>query len=178
MKGSSMRKKKDPLYDAYIGEITVIKADMEKSFKEKEKAGLLSNAAISEVFSPTDNMSMRDQHIYLNYLEKAGIYECKSDKAVRALIDKAISVLPSEEETKAAESIQRLTKSLTECILVKKIMTEADTDVLLLPMHRLNWSEKKEYADSLIAVLESTDSWQEIVEKVKVIQKEKFGTEE
>ena len=170
-----MRKKREPLYDTYIGEITVINADIEKYFQEKEEAGLFSKAAISVVFSPTDNMSMRDQHIYLNYLEKAGIYECDSDESVRVLVDKALSVLPSQEQTEAFESIQKLNLLLSERSLVKKTITEDDINILLLPMQSINWVEKKEYADSLISILKSTELTQEIIEKAKAIQKERFG---
>ena len=90
-------------------------------------------------------------------------------------MDKALSVLPSQEQTEAFESIQKLNLLLSERSLVKKTITEDDINILLLPMQSINWVEKKEYADSLISILKSTELTQEIIEKAKAIQKERFG---
>ena len=168
--------KKDPNYDFFIGEITEISDDIEKYIKTKISEGLMTEQALAAIFDPMKDMRMRDQPIYLHFLEerepgdepfKAGIYMCKTDEAVIELVDKALERMPSEDQNAAFDSLHELNSEMTYCVLVKKIISREEMGTILTPMQQLDWKGKRAYADALIPIVKNGKSSKEILEKAK-----------
>lgn len=133
----------------YSCEAKIIIKDIKKYLLKLVDEGKIAKNFVKPYIKNFSLFTFRQQHLFLNSMEKSGLYKADNEEQLVKIYEECVARLPSPEQEAAMKKISELNEILTLKSLNGSI-TQDETDKMLSPMQELDWNGKKKLAEELI----------------------------